>query len=161
MFERVVSLDVHKAYEELKGYLLKNNCKIIGEEPSKSITVEQGSFWGFSPRGVKKRISFYLQPYDSKTRIVSISSLSSEVIILNVFGWIMLIIFAFIFGELEATFKALSPIPTVREEALALAGLCRVMMIVSVILVIFDIVYFTYIYARLDQFSEETLRLLP
>jgi len=78
LFERIISLELQKAYEELKAALLRSGCKIVAKEPQKSITVEQGSLWGMSPKGVKKRITFTLFPYDSKTRVVSITLLASD-----------------------------------------------------------------------------------
>ncbi|NHV99891.1 MAG: hypothetical protein HA496_09695 [Thaumarchaeota archaeon] len=43
MIERAVSSEVQKTYEELRSILLENNCRIIVEEPLKSIIVEHGS----------------------------------------------------------------------------------------------------------------------
>ena len=40
LFERVVSLEAQKAYEELRAALLRNRCKIVAEEPLKGVTVE-------------------------------------------------------------------------------------------------------------------------
>jgi hypothetical protein len=43
LIERAVSSEVQKTYEELRSILLENNCRIIVEEPLKSIIVEHGS----------------------------------------------------------------------------------------------------------------------
>ena len=47
---RVVSMDISKAYEELKKLLRENKCRIVEEEPPNKIVVEHGSVFGFSLR---------------------------------------------------------------------------------------------------------------
>jgi hypothetical protein len=49
LVERTVSLEVEKAYSELKAHLLEKNCKITAEEAPTFISVKQGSLWGISP----------------------------------------------------------------------------------------------------------------
>jgi hypothetical protein len=44
MVEGVVYFSAERAYEELKKILFANKCKIISEDPLRSITVEHGSF---------------------------------------------------------------------------------------------------------------------
>jgi hypothetical protein len=75
MIEKTVSLEIQKAYEELRKILLRNNCKIISEEPLKSITVEHGYPSSLSPQESWKRVSFYLFPDLAGTRILSSSSI--------------------------------------------------------------------------------------
>ncbi|MEM3712926.1 MAG: hypothetical protein QXR97_05265, partial [Thermoproteota archaeon] len=53
--------------EELGNILIKNNCKIISEEPSKNIIVEHGYPSSLSPREAWKKMSFYLYPDESRT----------------------------------------------------------------------------------------------
>jgi hypothetical protein len=175
LFERVVSLEVQKAYEELRNILLKNNCKIIAEEPSKSITVEHGSLWGVSSKGVKKKISFNLLPHNSGTRIVSISSLTSDWINISIFGYGLIGIFAFIFGWIAIDLEALITARrgsfwgwlaeafgyTGFQEALVVVNLFKILSIFSVIVLIVSMIIDIYIYARRNSFSEEVLRLLP
>lgn len=176
MFERVVSLEIRKAYEELKNILFKNNCKIITEEPPKRIVVEHGSLWGSSPKGAKKRISFNLIPYDSKTRIVSVSSLASDWISTSVFGCVLLIIFIFVFGWMAMVLEARTTAErqslggwiaekllgyTGFQETLAIANLLRILAIIFFVMLIVDIIIDVYVYARKDLFSKEILELLP
>lgn len=75
MIERVVSLDIQKTYEELRSILLENNCRIITEEPLKSIIVEHGYPSSLSSRETWKRISFHLFPDSTGTRIIGSSSI--------------------------------------------------------------------------------------
>ncbi len=70
LIEKTVALDVQKAYEELRSILLENNCRIIMEEPLKSIIVEHGYPSSMSPKDTWKKVSFYLFPDSTRTRIV-------------------------------------------------------------------------------------------
>ncbi len=175
LFERVTSLEMEKAYEKLKNLLFRSNCKIATEEHPKSITVEQGSLWGVSAKGVKKTVSFNLIPHDSGTRILSTSSLSSDWVILSVFGDVLGGIFGFLFWwiatDLEVSITTergsfwgwLNEVFGYRgyHEALVLINLLKILTIFLVIITIVSIVVDVYIYARKDSFAEETLRLLP
>ncbi|MEM3594509.1 MAG: hypothetical protein QXS27_07250, partial [Candidatus Jordarchaeaceae archaeon] len=84
-----MSLDVRQAYVELRDLLLRNDCKIISEEPLRSITVEHGSYWGITPKGVKKKISFNFYPYDSGTRIAGISSSTAGYLAFLVLSYVL------------------------------------------------------------------------
>ena len=175
MFERVVSLKVEKAYEELKNLLFRSNCRIVAEEHSKSINVEQGSLWGVSPKGVKKIISFHLSPHNSGTRIVSVSSLdtvwTSVSLLSYVLGGIVAFIFWWIATDLEAGIIAWRRSfwgwlaeafgYTSFREASMLVSLLKILSFLMVIVIIMGIIIDVYIYARKDSFAEETLRLLP
>jgi hypothetical protein len=105
LFERIVSLEVQKAHEELRNLLLKTKCKIVAEEPLKDITVEQGSLWGVSPKGVKK-ISFNFLPHNSGTRIVSISSLTSDWINISILSYGIIGISALVLGWITIDVEA-------------------------------------------------------
>jgi hypothetical protein len=175
MFERVVSLEVSKAYEELKDALLKRDCKIVGEVPPRSIAVEQGSLWGLSPKGVKKRVTFDLFPYDSKTRVVSFSSLTSDWIGLSVVGYALLVVLGSMLGWIAADLEAYIMARrqsfwgwlaealgyTGFREALVMVGLLKVLSIVCFVVLIVGIIVDAYCYAKRDSFSEEVLRSLP
>jgi len=67
-------------------------------------------FWGVTPKGVKKKIIFNFLPHNSGTRIVSISSVTSDWIIISIFGCVLYGIFAFLLGwmaiDLEASIMA-------------------------------------------------------
>lgn len=172
--ERVVSLEIEKAYEELRNLLFRNNCKIITEQHPKSITVEQGSHWGVSPKGVKKVIDFHLLPHDSGTRIVSTSSLSSDWITISVFGYVVGVIFSLIFWwiatdlEVSIMAKRQSFLGWLAEafgytgyrQALALVSLLKIISIFLVVVLIISVIIDVYMYARKDSFAEEMLRLL-
>jgi len=175
LFERVTSLEIEKAYGELRNLLFRSNCKIVTEEHPKSITVEQGSLWGVSPKGVKKIVSFNLLPHDSGTRIVSTSSLSSDWVTISVFGCVLGGIFGFLFWwiatDLEVSIIAqrqsfwgwLNEVfgYTGYREALVLINLLKVLTILFIVVIIGSVIVDVYIFARKESFAEETLRLLP
>jgi hypothetical protein len=68
---KIVSMDVPKAYEELKKLLRESKCRVIEEGPPNKIVVEQGSVFAYSPMNAEKVVTFILTPVDSKTRIVA------------------------------------------------------------------------------------------
>jgi len=168
-------MDVEKAYEELKNLLLKNRCRIIAEEKPKRIAVEQGSLWRASPKEVKKEISFYLIPNDSKTRIVSTSSLTPDWIGVSILGYVLAIILALIFWLLAMDLEAYitrgagvlwswlltayghsgSPPP------LLMVSFFEVLSAVGVIVLVYLIIADIYISIRKDSFAERVLRQLP
>lgn len=155
MIERIVKLAPEKAFEELKNFLLRNKCKITAEEHSKSITVEQGSLWGVSPKGVKKIISFHFLPKDSETRIVSISSLTSDWIILSISSYVLAGIFIPLFWWFAIYLESSGFYEPLEINLFKI--LSMFLAIVTIVGIIFDV----YIYARKNSFAEETLRLLP
>ncbi len=139
MIERVISLEVQKAHEELRRTLLKNNCRVISEEPLKSIVVEHGYPSNLSARESWKRVSFYLFPEGPKTRIVSSTSL----------------IFRMPVGILTYLMVCFSILFLISFLAPALGSAALVGLIV--IIVIFEI--YTHLHQR-ESFSEEVLRIL-
>jgi len=168
LFERVVSLEVQKAYERLRSILFRNNCKIIAEEPTNNITVEHGSLWRHTPKGAEKKIVFHLFPHNSGTRITGTTSLTSDWINVNILGYVLCIIIALSYGfsskillaliDLQQKLLPHSP-PSYSEILLA-----QIFLIISISLVIFmiiGIILDVYIYIKKDSFPEEILRLLP
>ncbi len=75
MIEKVISLEDQKAYEVLRSILVKNNCRIISEEPPKTIIAEHGYPSSLSPREAWKRLSFHLFPNKAGTRIIGSSQI--------------------------------------------------------------------------------------
>ncbi len=94
LVEKIVSLEIEKAYEELKSLLLKKGCRIIAEEPPARISVKQGSVWGISPTSAKKVLTYSLSPVASGTRISCSSSLASDWKNLTIIGSALSVIVA-------------------------------------------------------------------
>ena len=175
MFERIFSLEPDKTYEELKSILLRNRCKIIAEEQPKYISVKQGSLWGISPKDTKKVVNFHLSAQDSKTRIVSTASLSSDSIILSGFGFVFLGIIALLNWWIAVDLESVIMTQKISfwgglleffdfmgyQEALIFVNNLKILTIVIVFVFIVLAIIDGYVYARKDAFAEEKLGLLP
>ncbi|MBO3800657.1 MAG: hypothetical protein FGF52_06385 [Candidatus Brockarchaeota archaeon] len=98
MIEKTVALDIQKAYEDLRNILLKNNCRIIIEEPLKSIIVEHGYPSSLSPRETWKRVSFYLFPDEAGTRIMGSSQIIFPIPVAIINNLMVVFIILFIIG---------------------------------------------------------------
>jgi hypothetical protein len=93
---KIVSMDVSRAYEELKKLLHETKCRIVEEEPPNKIVVEHGSILAFSPINVEKVVTFTLTPVDSTTRIVATTSLTSDYKNIVIFSFVVAAIFSFL-----------------------------------------------------------------
>ncbi len=175
MFKRTVSLEIDKAYAELKALLLKKGCRIVVEEPPKYIIVKQGSLWGISPRTAKKKMIYRLSSVDSGTQIACISSLASDWKNITVIGSVISIIVAslcwWISADLEAFMITKEPsywgwIVTVDGYAdlqmgQMLVSLTRILAVFLVAIITIEVVIASYAHFKIDAFAEETLRGLP
>jgi uncharacterized protein YneF (UPF0154 family) len=86
---KIVSMDVSRAYEELKKLLRETKCRIVEEEPPNKIVVEHGSILAFSPINVEKVVTFTLTPVDSTTRIVATTSITSDYKNIVIFNFVV------------------------------------------------------------------------
>jgi len=93
---KIVSMDVSRAYEELKKLLREAKCRIVEEEPPNKIVVEHGSVLAFSPINVEKVVAFTLTPVDSTARIVATTSLTSDYKNIVILGFVIPAIFSFL-----------------------------------------------------------------
>jgi len=152
--ERIVNLDPHRAYEELKRLLYQENCKVTNEQPPNSITVEHGSsWWYFHPRDIKKRVTFILYFYDSKTKIVATTVLSGAIVA----GYLVGIFIGLLFG----VFFLINATWAEAIGGLAWAKFFWTLSILMFVLAILDIVSLIYYNERREVFAEEILRILP
>jgi hypothetical protein len=173
LVERTVSLEVEKAYAELKAHLLEKNCKITAEEAPAFISVKQGSLWGISPATAKKTVTYRLAPVDSGTRITCSCSLASDWKNLTVIGTALAVVVAalcwWIATDLDAVITTQqssywSWLVTVDggyidfQTAQMLAGVTRMLAVFLVIIIIVEAVVAVYAYFRINVFAEETLR---
>ncbi|MBO3839550.1 MAG: hypothetical protein QXU09_02205 [Thermoproteota archaeon] len=98
MIEKVIPLEAQEAYKELRNVLIKNNCRIISEEPLKSIVVEHGYPSSLSPRETWKKMSFYLYPNEGGTRIIGSSQIIFPIPI-TIINYLMVVFIIFFVGE--------------------------------------------------------------
>jgi hypothetical protein len=176
LIERIVSLDPQKAYEELKNLLMRNDCRIVREEPSKTIVVEHGSVLGRTPKSIEKRITFTLIPYENKTRIISVTSLTKDMTYLTISIYVMWVAVLIAFGFLVA--EMISFVSSIRQiiiknplmslyfydiyhNLLYASQIIIILYIIAIISLIIGVISTIYIYLRRERFSEEILRYLP
>jgi hypothetical protein len=163
MVEGVVYFSAEWAYEELKKILLANKCRIISEDPPRSITVEHGSLWASRTRDVKKRVNFILIPQGSKTKIVAYTSLTRDCVALLVFVFALLFIIILIDVILLINVETLlntwgwlidllygSGLTRNIQDALNIG---RIFIIFSVIALVLGIVSVVYTYTRREAFA--------
>jgi len=172
---KIVSMDVSKAYEELKKILREFKCKIVEEEPPNKIVVEHGSAFAYSPMNAEKIVTFILTHVDSKTRIIATTQLTSDykqyVIFTIVLGIIFLILIMAlryaIVDELIGTLMYLAEryagsIPArVRAEVETLNAYFNVISFIVIAIIVIDAIWKIYVYWKRNSFAENILKLLP
>jgi hypothetical protein len=84
--EIFVNAELNEVYSKLKASLIKNDYKIITEEPPKIILGIQGSLWGTSAKKAQKKTQYKLHQDTQGTCIVSNSSLTSGYVNLTLSG---------------------------------------------------------------------------
>ena len=174
MVERTVSLEIEKAYAELKALLIKRDCRIIAEEAPTLISVKQGSLWGISPLTAKKVMNYRLAPVDSGTQITCSSALASDWKNLTVIGCALAVVFASLCLWIAMDLDALvamnqhgfwSWIAMVGgyvdfQIAQSFAGLTRMLAVFLAFIVALEVVIVVYVHFKINFFAEATLRLL-
>jgi len=165
----VVSMDISKAYEELKRLLRENKCRIVEEEPLSKIIVEHGSVFGFSPTSVEKVVTFYLVPVDSKTRIIAETSLSSDsktrlirVVLENIAILFIVGMLVYAFTDLLSTLSSLStklPEGVVANVRLYVSVM-NILFVILILVSVIEITFLIYSYWKRDSFAESILKLL-
>ena len=174
MVEKIVSLEIEKAYEELKSLLLKKGGRIMAEEPPARISVKQGSVWGISPTSAKKVMIYSLSPVASGTRISCSSSLASDwknltiigsalsVIVAGLCWWIAIDLEAFTVTQTPSYWSWLATSDGYANFQLvqAFAGLTRVLAVFLVIMMVLEVAIVVYVRSRINEFAQDTLNLL-
>jgi len=174
LVERTVSLEIEKAYADLKAVLLEKNCTIIAEEAPVLISVKQGSLWGISPLTAKKVVNYRLAVTDSGTRITCSSSLASDWKNLTVIGCAFAVVVASLCFWISMDLDALvttqqqsywSWIATVDgyidfQTAQMFAGLTRMLAVFLAIILAAEVLIVVYVQSKINTFAEETLNAL-
>ena len=175
MVERTVSLEIEKAYAELKAHLLEKNCKITAEEAPTLISVRQGSLWGITPATAKKNVDYRLAAADSGTRITCSSSLASDWKNLTIIGCVLSVAVIALCLWMAADLDALvttqqqgfwSWIATVDgyvdvQTAEMFAGLTRILAVFLAFILAAEAAIVVYVQTKINTFAEETLNTLP
>ena len=175
MVERTVSLEIEKAYAELKAHLLEKNCKITAEEAPTLISVRQGSLWGITPATAKKNVHYQLAAAGSGTRITFSSSLASDWKNLTIIGCVLSVAVIALCLWMAADLDALvatqqqgfwSWIATVDgyvdvQTAEMFAGLTRMLAVFLAFILAAEAAIVVYVQTKINTFAEETLNTLP
>jgi hypothetical protein len=175
MLERTTSLPPNEAYEELRKILLKDKCKIIEEEPFKSILVEQGSWFGYSPKTFKKIIKFDFIPESTGTRIVSETSWTSSEVAVEILGPVIMGVFLgflwWLASDMRTYIEGLRSSLGGRilelfgytgyRQALALINTLELLVFILAVIMIFGVIHDVYCYAKRETVAERFLSLLP
>ncbi|BDB97495.1 hypothetical protein [Saccharolobus caldissimus] len=149
MKEKIVDMDTNTAFNELKRILFANGCKIISEDPPRSITVRHGTLWATSPKNFPKTVRFYLYPQGTKTRIVAVTSYSESYISMSIIIIILVIIFIAIVNS------SLALLPEFNRR------IVEALLTLLYIIIVFAAITGVYNYVKKDSFAEEILRILP
>lgn len=160
MLEKRTSLLPNEAFEELKKIVLKEKCKIIEMHPSKTLVVEQGSWFEFSPKTFRKIIRFDLIPEGTGTRIVSetswtIGSFASAILTPT--------LLAILWGltQWEASIMR-SQATTCSTNILAgSANMLELLGFLCIVLTIASIIHHIYCYSKRETVAKRFLSLLP
>jgi len=172
LFEKIVGLEIEKAYSELKALLLKKGGKIVAEEPPKYISVKQGSLWGISPRSAKKVVSCRLFPHDSGTRVACSSSLASDwrnltiigsilsVIVASLCWWIAMDLEAFMITQQPSYWSWIASVDGYIDfrTGQMFVSLAKMLTLFLVIILAIEVGVAVYAHFRINSFAEETLK---
>ena len=174
LVERIVSLEIEKAYAELKAILLEKNCRIMEEEVPVRITVRQGSLWGISPVSARKNVDYRLVSVEGGTRVTCSSSLASDWKNLTIIGCVLSVVVVALCLWMATDLDALvatqqqgywSWIATVDgyvdvQTAELFAGLTRILAVFLAIILAAEIAIVVYVKSKINTFAEETLNAL-
>lgn len=174
MFQKTLSSNIDEAYIEVKKVLSDKGCKILSEQSSKQVFVNQGSLWGTSPKTAKKKIEINFASIDSGTLVTCNSRLSSDWKNLSIAGCVFAVVLVGLclwmtqdLGTFLTTHKPSfwSWIVTVNgnidfQIGQAFVNLTKTLAIFLSVIIILEIAIIVYVRARLDRFAEETLNSL-
>ncbi|MFQ5951778.1 MAG: hypothetical protein ACE5KH_06825 [Candidatus Geothermarchaeales archaeon] len=165
MIEKKTSLGQEQAYAEIRALLQREEGKIVAEDPPRSIEVEHGSFWDFSPRDMSKRLKLdFWGTNDGGTRIEIRSSVPiwdkvSFVVVLIVLlgvgtlGWVAR-------ETLPGWLVELSDV-TSYAEVLTYIETAKTILGVLTVTVLVIVIFQLYQYSRREAFGGELATLVP
>lgn len=171
LVKRIVSLDIEKAYTELKTKLLRKNCKITAEKTPVHISVMQGSLWGISPVTAKKNVNCHLATAESGTRITCYSSMASDWKNLTIIGcvlsvfiialclWMTTDLDAFVATQQQSYWSWIATVDSYVDIQTAhiIADLTRMLAFLLTIILAAEAAVVVYVHFKISTFAEETL----
>jgi hypothetical protein len=174
LLNRTFSLEIDKAYADLKAALAEKGCKIISGDPPKHIIVKQGSLWGMSPTTAKKTVDVTFKAVDSGTQVTCSSRLSSDWKNLTVVGcalaaglvglclWMALDLSMFMVTGKPTFWSWLATINGNVDfvVAQALVNLTKALAVFLSVIIALEIAVSVYAYAGIDRFAQRTFDML-
>jgi hypothetical protein len=174
LLRRTFSVEIDKAYADLKASLAEKGCKIISEDSPKRILVRQGSLWGMSPATAKKTLDVTFEAVDSGTQVTCSSRLSSDWKNLTIIGcalaaalvglclWMALDLSTFMVTGKPTFWSWLATINGTLNfvVAQALVSLTKGLSVFLSVIIVLEIAVAAYAYAGIDRFAQGTLEAL-
>ena len=174
LLKQTFSLEIDKAYADLKASLAEKGCKIISEDPPKHILVKQGSLWGISPKTAKKTVDATFKTVDSVTQVTCSSRLSSDWKNLTIVGcalaavlvglclWMAHDLSVFMVTGKPTFWSWLATVNGNLDFAVAqaLVNLTKALAVFLSVIIVLEIAVAVYAYTGIDAFAQGTLDLL-
>jgi len=174
LLKRTFSLEIDKAYADLKASLVEKGCKIISEDPPKHLLVKQGSMWGISPTTAKKTVDATFKNVDYGTQVTCSSRLSSDWKNLTIIGCVLaaVLVGLCLWMSLDLSMFMATGKPTFWSwlatvngnldfvVAQAFVNLTKALAVLLSAIIVLEIAVTLYAYARIDRFAQETFNLL-
>jgi len=174
LLKRIFSLELDKAYADLKTSLAEKGCKTVSENPPKHILVKQGSLWGMSPTTAKKTLDVTFEPVDSGTQVTCSSRLSSDWKNLAIVGcalaavlvglclWMAIDLSMFMVTGKPTLWSWLATVNGNLDFVVAQAfvNLTKALAVFLSVIIVLEIAVAAYAYARIDWFAQGTFDVL-
>lgn len=174
MPERTVSLKIEEAYADLKAVLVKNDCRVLSEEPPRQISVKQGSLWGISPKTAKKTVNVNFSSVDSGTRVTFSTKLASDwknitvvgcalaAVLVGVCLWIAADLSSFMVTRVPSFWSWIVTVggSVDLQAGQAFVNLAWGLAIFLSVVILLEIVIGFYVNTKIDRFAEEMLNQL-
>ena len=169
LLERTVSLEIDKAYADLKKVFLAKDSKLISGKSPNQIVIKQGSLWGISPVSAKKTVKATLTGVNSATKVTCTTQLSSDWKNITIIGCVFAAILAVIC--LWITFDLNTFIVTHRvsfwswlitingttdfQVGAAFVGFTKSLALFLSVIIAVEVAIFVYVKAKLDGFARD------
>lgn len=171
LLERTVSLEIDRAYADLKADLVQKGCSIISEEQPRRILFRQGSIWGMSPKTAKKTVEVNLVQVDSGTQVTYFSRLCSDwknlalvgcglaAVLVGLCLWISFDLDTFMVVQKPSFWSWIVTANGHVDYQLgrAFVVLTEALAVFLSVIIVFEIVIVFYAHAKIDRFVQETI----
>ena len=168
LLKQTFSVEIDKAYADLKASLAEKGCKIVSENPPKHILVKQGSLWGIRPATAKKTVDVTFKAVYSGTHATCSSRLSSDWKNLTIVGcalasvlvglclWMSLDLSTFMVTGEPTFWSWLATVNGNSDFAVAQAfvNLTNALTVFLSVVIVLEIAVAAYAYSGIDKFAQ-------